>query len=358
MKLPKLRIGSHRPRFPIVQGGMGVKVSGAGLAGAAAACGGVGTIASVGLAWGHPLYDGKNYFDVNEIAVAEAVKAAKAKAPDGVIAVNCMVALTDHDRQVRSACAAGADIIISGAGLPLKLPEITKDWPDVALVPIVSSVKAADLIIRRWKKQYGRSPDAIIAESPHAAGGHLGATKMEQVFDEAFSLDVLIPDLVRHVRDQVQEDIPIIAAGGIWDGRDMKHAFELGASGVQVGTRFACTVEGDASDRFKQAYVEADEDDVVLIMSPVGIPGRALKSPFVQRYLAGTQESKPCMAACLSHCSYLRDRSAFCIARALVDAYDGDWENGLFFCGSNVSKCKRIERVSEIFDDMLSDLTS
>ena len=165
-----------------------MKVSSSRLAGAVAANGGVGTIASVGLACDHPLFDGGNYFDVNEIAMSEAVEEARTRAPEGVIAVNCMTALTDYDRQVKSACKAGVDIIFSGAGLPMKLPEYTKDFPNVALVPIVSSVRAADLVIRKWKRQYDRLPDAIAVETPLYAGGHLGATRMEHVTDAAFSL--------------------------------------------------------------------------------------------------------------------------------------------------------------------------
>jgi nitronate monooxygenase len=334
---------------------MGVKISGPKLAGAVASNGGVGTIASVGLACDHPQFNGKNYFNVNEIALAEAVKTARDEAPGGVIAVNCMVALTDYDRQVRSACEAGADMIVSGAGLPMKLPEYAKDYPDVALVPIVSSVKAADLIIRKWGKLYGRIPDAIVVETPLSAGGHLGATKMEHVSDPAFSLESVIPDLVKYLADVVKADVPVIAAGGIWDRADIDSAFSLGAKGVQMGTRFACTEEGDSSMRFKQAYLDATDDDVVVIMSPVGIPGRALRNPFVARYIKGDVESRPCLAACLSHCTYLREHTTFCIAGALVDAYTGDWENGLFFCGSNVSKCTKIERVSDIFKELLGD---
>jgi nitronate monooxygenase len=332
---------------------MGVKISGPNLAGAVALRGGVGTIASVGLACDHPMFNGRNYFNVNEIAMREAVRNAREKAPEGVLAVNCMVALTDYDRQVQSACEAGVDMIVSGAGLPMKLPEYTKDFPQVALVPIVSSVKAADLIIRKWRKLYDRLPDAIVVETPLYAGGHLGATKMEHVTDEAFSLESVVPELVKYLSDIVKADIPVIAAGGIWDRSDIDHAFSLGARGVQMGTRFACTDEGDASMRYKQAYIDAKDDDVVVIMSPVGIPGRALRNPFVTKYIEGRVESKPCLAACLSHCTYLKDRTTFCIAGALVDAYMGDWETGLFFCGSNVSKCTKIERVSEIFDELV-----
>jgi nitronate monooxygenase len=286
--------------------------------------------------------------------MAESVKAARKKSPDGILAVNCMVALTDYDRQVRSACEAGVDVIVSGAGLPMKLPEYTKDFPDVALVPIVSSLKAADLIVRKWGKLYDRLPDAIVVETPLYAGGHLGATKMENVTDEAFSLESVVPELVKYLEETVKADIPVIAAGGIWDAADMERVFELGASGVQMGTRFACTEEGDASMRFKQAYIDATEDDVVVIMSPVGIPGRAIRNPFVAKYIDDAVESRPCMAACLSHCTYLRERTTFCIAGALVDAYMGNWDTGLFFCGSNVVKCDKLERVPDIFEELLA----
>ncbi len=353
--LPRLRIGKHEPRYPIIQGGMGVKISGPRLAGAVAAAGGIGTIASVGLACDSPHYDGRNYFDANELAMRDALAEARAAAPEGILAVNCMVALTDYDRHVRSACEGGADAIISGAGLPLSLPEIVRDFPDVALVPIVSSVKAADLIVRRWEKKSGRLPDALVVETPLHAGGHLGATKMEQVNDPALSLEAVVPELVRYLTEEVRADIPVIAAGGIWDRADADRAFALGARGIQMGTRFACTVEGDADERFKRAFVEAREEDVVLILSPVGIPGRAIRNPFVAKYLEGDVESKPCIANCLSHCTYLRTRKTFCIAQALVDAYRGEWETGLFFCGDNVTKCDRIETVEGIFRDLLGE---
>ena len=354
-KLPVLNIGKHTPKYPIVLGAMGVKISGARLAGAVAANGGVGTIASVGLACDHPLFSGKNYFDINEIAMAEAVKAARDAAPGGVVAVNCMAVLTDYDRQVRSACRAGVDMILSGAGLPMKLPEYTEDFPDVALVPIVSSVKAADLIVRKWGKKYDRLPDAIIVETPLYAGGHLGATKMEHVTDPEFALERVIPELVGYIDDVVKADIPVIAAGGIWDRADIDSMFALGARGVQMGTRFVCTEECDASERFKQAFIDAVRDDVLVIMSPVGIPGRALRNPFVEKYISGSVESKPCMAACLSHCKYLENRTTFCIAHALVDAYMGDWETGLFFVGSNVVKCSGMNTVAGIFEELVGE---
>ena len=352
MAYPTLKIGKHQPRYPLVQGGMGVKISGPRLAGAVARAGGVGTIATVGLAVDSPRFRNRNFFEANFLALKDALAEARATAPDGVLAVNAMVALTDYEQHIRGACEGGVDIIISGAGLPLKLPEYAKDFPDVALVPIVSSTKAASLIIRRWEKHYGRMPDGLVVETPLHAGGHLGATKLEQVTDPALALEVVVPELVAFLKDEVGIDIPVIAAGGIWDRADMERAFAYGASGVQMGTRFACTVEGDASERFKQAFVDAKEEDVVIIKSPVGIPGRALKTPFVAKYLEGDVTSKPCIANCLSHCSYRNDRSAFCIAQALKDAYEGDYENGLFFCGDNVTKCTRIETVDGIMAEL------
>ncbi|MDY6399060.1 MAG: nitronate monooxygenase family protein [Synergistales bacterium] len=353
--MPKLKIGKYQPKYPLIQGGMGVDISGPNLAGHVAKCGAIGTIASVGLAHNSPYFaiEKHNYFDANEIVVKEAVAKAKSIAgPDGIVAVNCMVALTDYDRQVRASAEGGANIIISGAGLPLRLPDYTKDFPDVALVPIVSSAKAASLITRHWEKKYNRQPDAFVVEEPATAGGHLGATTIEQVYDPALRLEKAVPDVVHFVAEEMKSDIPVIAAGGIWDRKDLERAFSLGAKGVQMGTRFACTYEGDASDRFKQAYIDAKEEDVVLIHSPAGLPGRAIKNPFVAKYLEGEVESKPCFANCLTHCRYRKTHETFCIAAALVDAQVGNWETGLFFCGSNVVKVNKVEHVSDIISEL------
>jgi nitronate monooxygenase len=355
MTNPTLTLGKHTPVFPLIQGGMGVMISGPRLAGAAAKAGGIGTIASVGVACASPHYNGRNYFEANRLALRDALRDARRIAPEGILAVNCMVALTDYETHIQAACEGGTDVIISGAGLPLKLPELTRDFPQVALVPIVSSTRAAQLVLRKWEKSYGRLPDGFVVETPLHAGGHLGATKMEHVTAREFSLEEVVPELVAYLEEEVKADIPVIAAGGIWNREDMQHAFALGARGVQMGTRFACTEECDAADRFKQAYLDAKDEDVVVIMSPVGIPGRAIKNPFVAKYLEGDVTSKPCIANCLSHCSYKKDRKAFCIAQALVDAYRGDWEEGLFFCGDNVSRCSSIETVEGIFRELFGD---
>ena len=352
---PVLKIGKFQPKFPLIQGGMGVDISGYNLAGNVALNGAIGTIASVGICHKSPILDLQkhNYFEANEIILKEAIQKAKnISGPDGIIAVNCMVALTDYDRQVKSAAQGGADIIISGAGLPLRLPDYVKDFPDIALVPIVSSAKAADLITRHWTKKYNKIPDAFIVEEPASAGGHLGASNIEQVNDPNLKLEKTIPDVVNYVNDALDGKIPVIAAGGIWDKNDLKRVFNMGAKGVQMGTRFACTEEGDASDGFKQAYINAKPEDVVLINSPAGLPGRAIKNPFVQKYLEGNVESRPCFANCLTHCRYRKTRETFCIAMALIDAQVGNWERGLFFCGSNVVKVNKIEKVKDIIDEL------
>ena len=351
--LPVLKIGKYQPRFPIIQGGMGVMISGPSLSGAVAAAGGIGTLATVGLGMASMTCNVNNVMQKNVQALKEFIARAREKAKGGVLAANCMCALSDYEKQIRAVCEAGVDIIISGAGLPLKLPELTKDFPDVALVPIVSSVKAADIIVRRWAKHFNRTPDAFVVETPNAAGGHLGASTEEQAMDTKLSLDNVIPALVSWLKE-IKLNIPVIAAGGIFDRKDMLHAFELGASCVQMGTRFAATVEGDASDRFKQAYVDAKPEDVVLLQSPCGLPGRAILTPMLKRYFSHSDtEVEPCIANCLSHCVYKSTRKTFCIAKALVNALQGNWEDGLFFCGSNVWKVKKIQKVKEIFDELV-----
>ncbi len=350
--LPVLKIGQYQPKYPIIQGGMGVMISGPKLAAAVASAGGVGTLASVGLAATLPHYTGRGIVQQNKEVLREFVTQAKRESHGGVVAVNCMCALTDYEIQIQTACEAGADIIISGAGLPLKLPELTAQYPHVALVPIVSSVKAADLIVRRWAR-WNRLPDAFVVETPNTAGGHLGARDEVQAMDPDLSLEAVVPDLVAWLEER-DLDVPVIAAGGIWDRQDMLRAFEMGARGVQMGTRFAASLEGDASDRFKQAYVDATADDVVLIQSPCGLPGRALRSPMVERYLSGNVNSVPCSANCLSHCRYRKEKETFCIADALISAYRGDWERGLFFCGSNVWKVQSIQPVAEILAELVT----
>ncbi len=349
--LPVLTIGRHTPRYPLIQGGMGIRISASRLAGAVAKAGGIGTIASVGLGLGSRHFNGRNYFESNKLALADELATARAAAPDGIIAVNCIVALTDYEDMVRTAAEHGAQVIISGAGLPMQLPEYTKDHPGVALVPIVSSVKAARLIIKKWEKSFGRLPDAFVVEAPGMAGGHLGA-RTEEVFSEELTLDKVVPELALFLSEEVKADIPVIAAGGIWSREDMMHAFGLGARGVQMGTRFVCTHECDAPEAFKHMYINATPEDVVLVKSPVGLPGRAIRNPFSDRLACGSPEGHKCRYNCIKHCSFRADKTGFCISTALSAAQAGSVDDGLIFSGSNSARCRDIVPVADIMEDL------
>jgi len=349
--LPVLKIGPHSLRVPLIQGGMGVRISASGLAGAVAAAGGVGTIATVGLGQSSRYYDGTNLFEANVKALADELRMAREISPDGVISANCMVALTDYDTLVRAAAENGADIVTSGAGLPLALPEFTRDHPSVALVPIVSSLKAARVIVKSWDRKHGRLPDALIVEEPATAGGHLGA-RLEDLESPELRLERVVPEIVEYLDRDVRADVPVIAAGGIWDREDIARAFGFGARGVQMATRFVCTHECDAPDAFKAAYMSAGEGDVAVFMSPAGLPGRALRNPFLRAVEDGSRPEDRCFANCLVHCTYQTERAPFCIATALVNAQRGDVDNGLIFCGAKVHRSCEIVHVRDLIDEL------
>jgi len=348
---PALKLGRYSLRVPLIQGGMGVRISASGLAGAVAAAGGVGTIATVGLGQASSYYDGTNLFDANVKALADELREARKIAPDGVISANCMVALTDYDTLVRAAVENGVDIVTSGAGLPLALPELTRDRPEVALVPIVSSLKAARVVVRNWGRKHKRLPDAFIVEEPASAGGHLGA-KLEDVDKPEFKLEKVVPEVVEYLREDVKADVPVFAAGGIWDKEDVARAFSLGARGVQMATRFVCTHECDAPAAFKEAYLKAREEDVVVFMSPAGLPGRAVRNAFMRAVEDGTRPPDRCFANCLAYCSYQTEHQPFCIATALVNAQRGEVDNGLIFCGAKVHRSSEIVHVRDIIDEL------
>jgi len=330
---------------------MGVRVSAGRLAGAVAKAGGVGTVASVALGLGSSHFTGKNYYEANKLALAEELAKARKTAPEGVIAVNCMVALTDYEDMVRTSCENSANVIISGAGLPMKLPEFASDFPEVALIPIVSSTKAAKLIIKKWEKSYGRVPDAFVVETPNTAGGHLGATP-EEVDSPKLSLEEIVPELVRFLSEEAGLDIPVVSAGGIWSREDMLGAFRLGARGVQMGTRFVCTHECDASDEFKRAYINAGFKDIIITKSPVGLPGRAISNPFLETVKDGPPSGHKCIVNCLKNCSFKKSKKGYCIATALHNAQTGDVDHGLVFAGSNAARCTEIVSVEDVFEDL------
>jgi len=346
-----LTIGRHSAPFPLIQGGMGVRISGGRLAGHVARCGGIGLVATAGIGLNSPHYDGKNFFTADPLALRDEIAKAYAIAPQGVVGTNCMVAVTNYDTMVRTSCEAGAKVIVSGAGLPLNLPELTADFPEVALVPIVSSVKAAELIARKWHKGWGRLPDAVVVEDPDTAGGHLGE-KLENIGSGEYDQYATVRGVKEYFRQEWQCEVPVIAAGGIWDRADLLHALEQGADGVQMASRFVCTEECDAADAYKQAYLDCRQEDIGLVMSPAGLPGRAIKGNIEKVRQRDIELDVRCPSGCLKKCAYKAGQERFCIVHALDRAQRGDTETGLIFCGSNAWKSDRITTVQAIFDEL------
>lgn len=346
-----LKIGKHTVRYPLIQGGMGVRISGGNLAGHVAKAGGVGLVAAAGIALNSDHYTGTNYFQAELQAFQTEVKKARAIAPDGIIGVNVMVALSDYEALVKAAVDAGAQVVVCGAGLPLSLPELTAHAPDVALVPIASSLRAAQLIARTWEKRYHRLPDAVVVEDPDTAGGHLGE-KLENIGTGEYDQYGTIRAIKQFFRDEYHADIPVIAAGGIWDRVDLEHALAEGADGVQMASRFVCTEECDAAPEFKQAYLQCTKADIGLLMSPAGLPGRAIltNTPNIRQH--DLDRHTVCRMGCLKKCTYKESGERFCIVTALDRAQKGDVETGLVFCGANAWKADRITTVQAIFDEL------
>ncbi len=350
--IPGLKIGHIESKYPIIQGGMGVGISMSGLAGAVAKAGGIGIIAAVLVGINEKDFH-KDPQGATYRALAKEIKKAKEIAAGGPVGVNIMVALQDYDKIVEVAAQAGADLIISGAGLPLKLPGMMPEGSKTALVPIVSSGRAAALLCKRWRDHYDRVPDALVVEGPKA-GGHLGF-KAEDLEKPEFQVENLVVDVIEAVRPFEEEmgvKIPVIAAGGIYTGEDIFRFMQLGCAGVQMGTRFVATHECDASDEFKQAYLKATKDDVTIIKSPVGMPGRALKGTFIEKVSKGEKHPKKCFYKCIRTCRY--PDTPYCISMALVNAQRGNLDAGFVFCGANVWRVDRIVSVKELMDELVT----
>lgn len=347
-----LRIGNYAIPIPIIQGGMGVGISLSGMAAAVANEGGVGVISSAGLGL---LYRNlaANYLEASIEGLKEELRKAREKTL-GVIGVNVMVAMSNFADMVRTSIAEKVDIIFSGAGLPLDLPSFLKSDSTTKLVPIVSSGRAAKIICEKWKKEYNYLPDAIVVEGPKA-GGHLGF-KIDQIDDENFSLEHLIPEVVATVKvfeEQYNVKIPVIAAGGIYTGQNIRDIMRLGASGVQMGTRFVTTTECDASDAFKQAYINAKAEDIEIIKSPVGMPGRAIGNSFLEKVKLGYKQPIRCPFKCIRTCDV--SSSPYCIINALYSAFKGKFNNGYAFAGSNAYLAEKIITIKETFNDIMKE---
>lgn len=335
-------IGDIEIKLPVIQGGMGVGISLSGLASAVANEGGVGVISCAGLGL---IYKGHgSFFESCIWGLKEELRLARERTR-GVIGVNIMVALTNFADMVRGAIAGKADIIFSGAGLPLDLPSYLTPGCKTKLVPIVSSARAAKVLCDKWYNHYDYLPDAIVVEGPKA-GGHLGF-KRSQIFDEGFSLEKIVPEVLETVALYKDiKTIPVIAAGGISTGGDVYRFIQLGASGVQMGSLFVTTEECDASDAFKQVYLSAGEDDVRIIDSPVGMPGRAIRGEFLDRVLAGLEVPKSCAVHCIKTCDF--SKSPYCIMLALYNAAKGNLKEGYAFAGMNAHLARKISKVKEV----------
>ena len=349
-----LKIGSLSIAVPVVQGGMGVGISLSGLASAVANEGGVGVISSAGLGLLYRNFS-ENFLEASIFGLKEEIRKAREKTL-GVIGVNVMVAMTNYVDMIKTSISEKIDIIIAGAGLPLDLPSFLKKDSITKLIPIVSSARAAKIICEKWKANYDYLPDAVIVEGPKA-GGHLGF-KEEQLGDNNYSLENLVPEIVNELKpfeEKYNQTIPLIAAGGIYTGEDIHNIMNLGASGVQMATRFVTTDECDASQAFKQAYIDAAEKDIEIIKSPVGMPGRAIFSNFIQKVRDGRKQPKKCPFKCIKTCDITK--SPYCIIIALINALKGNFENGFAFAGSNAFRATKISSVKEVFQSLIREYT-
>jgi len=346
-------IGNMEVKLPIIQGGMGVGVSLSGLASAVANEGGIGVISAAGLGLIYHKSSG-DYLNKCIVGLKDEIKKAKEKSK-GIIGVNIMVALTNYADMVKTSIAEKVDVIFAGAGLPFDLPSFLTNESKTKLVPIVSSSRAAKIICDKWKTNYGYLPDAIVVEGPKA-GGHLGF-KVEQLEDENFSLEHIVPEVISIAASYKEEkNIPVIAAGGISSGKDILRFIEMGASGVQMGTVFVTTNECDASDTFKNVFINAKQEDVKIIQSPVGMPGRAIDGEFIQSVERGQEIPKKCPFHCIKTCNYTK--SPYCIVQALYQAAKGNMKKGYAFTGINVHLSQKISSVKELINRLKEEYVS
>ncbi|MCP4156607.1 MAG: nitronate monooxygenase [bacterium] len=348
--MPKLQIGNSVAKVPIVQGGMGVGISLSGLASAVANEGGIGVIAANAIGMLEPDYytNGK---EANKRALRKQIRIARSRS-NGIIGVNLMVAVNDFNNLLQVSIEEKVDMVFLGAGLPLKgIPVEDLRNAQVKVIPIVSSARAAKLIFRYWHKNYNTIPDAVVVEGPKA-GGHLGF-KVEEIDDPKFALENIIPAVVKEIKtfeELLDKSIPVIAAGGIFTGEDIYKFFNLGAGGVQMASRFVATHECDADNGFKEAYINSTHDDITLIKSPVGLPGRAIKNTFLHEVTTGERKVFRCPWRCLGSCN--AKEAKYCISEALNNARQGILTDGFAFAGTNAPRIKEILHVEELVSQL------
>lgn len=350
-----LKIRNFNLDVPIIQGGMGVGVSLGNLAGAVAANGAMGVVSSVNAGFREPDFD-QNPVAANLRALDNEIRSALQKAAGkGMVGVNIMVAVNHYEETVKAAIQAGVNAIISGAGLPVDLPKYAGD-ADVALAPIVSSGKAAKTICSYWDKKYNRIPDFIVIEGPKA-GGHLGFKKEDVLNNTARRTDEILPEVLEAIKsyeEKYDRKIPVFVGGGVFDGKDMAVLMKQGAAGVQIGTRFIATEECDASQTYKEMMVQATKEDVVIVQSPVGMPGRALRTKLIQDLEKGIRLMPERCNDCLKACPH-GSKTPYCISRALIAAVTGNKEEGLFFCGENVYRIKEMTTVKDLIQEIMDE---
>ena len=347
-----IKLGDKETKYPIIQGGMGVGVSLHKLAGAVSREGGIGIISTADIGYQEEDFE-KNPNEANLRAIGKEIKLAREIAgEDKILGVNIMVALKNYAEIVKECVKQKIDLIISGAGIPKDLPEYVKNT-NTKIAPIVSSLRCCKLIVKHWRTKYNYIPDMIVIEGTEA-GGHLGF-KLEELQEEnkpkLEEITVEVVKYIKEVEEETGKEIPVISAGGIWDSNDIEKFLKLGASGVQMATRFVATEECDASIEFKKAYIEAKKDDIKIIKSPVGMPGRAIYNKFIQN----TEKNKAKVVRCYN-CIKTCDvkNTPYCITKALINAVKGNVEEGLVFCGSNVEKVKNIVSVHDLMQELVN----
>ena len=370
--LRPLVIGKLKAVRPVIQGGMGVGISLTSLAGAAAKAGGIGIISTAQIGFSRPDFK-KNPMEANLKAIHTELEKARKIAPEGILGFNIMVATKEYAKYVKEAVKAGADVIISGAGLPIDMPKFVKEAEGredcssrrTMIAPIVSSVKSAMVICRMWDRKYQTAPDFVVVEGPRA-GGHLGFSREQlteygadtdhvaETYDEGkYDSEIRgIIDLVKSFAEKYGKKIPVISAGGVFDHKDVLHHLALGADGVQVGTRFVTTEECDAPMAYKKAYLDAGQEDIVIVKSPVGMPGRAIKNKFLEQVSKGPLKVEWCFQ-CLEHCNPAQ--VPYCITKALINAAEGRIDDALLFCGSNAYRCEKIETVEDVMKELCGE---
>ncbi len=352
MEIKPLQIGELKAKIPVIQGGMGVGISLSNLAGTVASCGGIGVISAAQIGFRDPDFYARP-IETNLRVLKEEIEKAKKLAKGGVIGVNIMVVTQRYADYVKEAVKAGADLIISGAGLPTDLPQLVAGTK-TKIAPIVSTVKAASVICKLWDRKYKRVPDLVVIEGPKA-GGHLGfhPEELEQYTEESYEEEIRkVMETVREYGKKYGKKIPVAVAGGIFDRNDFVHALEIGADAVQMGTRFVTTYECDAAQAYKEAYLKAKKEDIQIVHSPVGMPGRAICNAFI-RERQGKKETVTHCFQCITTCS--PKETPYCITKALIRAAKGDTEQGLLFCGENAWRCRKIEHVSDIMEELAGE---